>query len=205
MTLAAFLAAWALHLVAAAASPGPAVLLAARTGVTQGLRIGLWLALGLGLGAVVRAVAALFGLAVLSKAAPALLLGCKIAGGLFLCRIGLSMWRHATASLAEAGAGPVARGPLRAAWPGLATQLSSPRPAMFFGAVFAGTVPPGTTWPWLVALLAAVWVNEVACNILVARLFSFDRPRSIYAGMKARIDRAFGGIIIAPGQKIAAT
>ena len=108
MTLAAFLAAWALHLVAAA-SPGPAVLMAARTGVTEGFRTGVWLALGLGLGAVVWAVAALFGLAVLFKVAPALLLGFKIAGGLFLCWIGFQMWRHAAGPLAAPGAGRVAR------------------------------------------------------------------------------------------------
>ena len=102
-------------------------------------------------------------------------------------------------------AGRPGRGPGGAAWLGLATQLSNPKPAVFFGAVFVGTVPPGTTWPWLVALLAAVWVNEVACNILVARLFSFDRPRSIYTRMKSGIDRAFGGILVALGIKIAAT
>ena len=68
MTLTAFLAAWALHLVAAA-SPGPAILMSARTGVTEGFRTGLFLAMGLGLGAVFWAVAALFGLAVLFKVA----------------------------------------------------------------------------------------------------------------------------------------
>ncbi|MGL5010751.1 MAG: LysE family transporter, partial [Paracoccaceae bacterium] len=63
MTLTAFAAAWFLHLIAAA-SPGPAVLMAARTGVTEGFRTGAWLAVGIGIGAVFWALAALFGLAV---------------------------------------------------------------------------------------------------------------------------------------------
>ncbi|GGE26879.1 Threonine/homoserine/homoserine lactone efflux protein [Gemmobacter megaterium] len=204
MTLAAFLAAWALHLVAAA-SPGPAVLMAARTGVTEGFRTGMWLAFGLGLGALVWAVAALFGLAVLFQIAPALLWGFKVAGGLFLCWIAWNMWRHAADPLPAPVEGRAARGRLSALRLGLATQLANPKPAVFFGAVFVGTVPPGTSLPWIAALLFAVWMNEVICNILVARLFSFDRTRSIYARLKTGIDRAFGGILAVLGLKIAAT
>ncbi|QYZ71418.1 LysE family translocator [Neotabrizicola shimadae] len=202
MSLAAFLAAWALHLVAAA-SPGPAILMSARTGVTEGFRTGLFLAMGLGLGAVIWAVAALFGLAVLFQVAPALLWGFKIAGGLFLLWIALSMWRHAPEPLATPTEGDVPRGALSALWLGIATQLANPKPAVFFGAVFVGTVPPGTSWPWLAALLVAVFLNEVACNTLVARLFSFDGPRRAYARMKTGIDRSFGGILAILGLKIA--
>lgn len=204
MTAAAFLAAWALHLMAAA-SPGPAILMSARTGVTEGFRTGLFLAMGLGLGAVFWAVAALFGLAVLFKVAPALLWGFKIAGGLFLLWIALSMWRHAPEPLAAPAEGSVPRGALSALWLGIATQLANPKPAVFFGAVFVGTVPPGTSWPWLAALLLAVFLNEVACNTLVARLFSFDRPRRAYARLKTGIDRSFGSILAVLGLKIALT
>jgi threonine/homoserine/homoserine lactone efflux protein len=60
MTLTAFLAVSFLHLMAAI-SPGPAVLMSARTGVTEGLRTGFFLALGIGAGGVIWAMAALFG------------------------------------------------------------------------------------------------------------------------------------------------
>lgn len=204
MTLAAFLAAWGLHLVAAA-SPGPAVLMAARTGVTEGFRTGFWLAVGLGIGAVFWAVAALFGLAVLFKIAPALLWGFKIAGGLFLLWIAFQMWRHATEPMPEATEGATPRGALSALWLGVATQLANPKPAVFFGAVFVGTVPPGTSLPWLLGLLVAIFLNELACNVIVARLFSFERTRRGYAHMKTGIDRGFGGILAVLGIKIAAT
>ena len=61
MTLTTFLALATVQLMAAI-SPGPAVLMTARTGVTQGLRMGIWMAAGIGLGAVFWAVCALFGL-----------------------------------------------------------------------------------------------------------------------------------------------
>ena len=64
MTLTAFLAAWFLHLIAAA-SPGPTILMSARIGVSEGMRTGFLFSLGCAIGALFWAVAALFGLAVL--------------------------------------------------------------------------------------------------------------------------------------------
>ena len=64
MTSSAFLAVAILHLMAAI-SPGPAVLMSARTGLTEGLRIGAFLAAGIGGGGVIWASAALFVLALL--------------------------------------------------------------------------------------------------------------------------------------------
>lgn len=202
MTLAAFAAAWFLHLLAAA-SPGPAVLMAARTGVTEGFRTGAWLAVGIGAGAVLWATAALFGLAVLFQAAPALLWGFKIAGGLFLIWMAVQMWRHATEPLSMAADGTPPRSAASALRLGVVTQLSNPKPAVFFGAVFLGTVPPGTTLPWIALLLLAIFLNEVACNILVARAFSFERPRRAYQRLKTTIDRSFGGILALLGLKVA--
>jgi threonine/homoserine/homoserine lactone efflux protein len=204
MTLAAFTAAWFLHLIAAA-SPGPAVLMAARTGVTEGFRTGAWLAVGLGIGAVFWAVAALFGLAMLFKAAPALLWGYKIAGGVFLCWIAWHMWRHATDPLVMDPEGQTPRSAMSAFRLGVVTQMSNPKPAVFFGAVFVGTVPPGTSLPWIGLLLIAIFLNELICNIVVARAFSFDGPRQAYARLKTGIDRSFGGILALLGLKIAAT
>jgi threonine/homoserine/homoserine lactone efflux protein len=204
MTLAAFTAAWFLHLIAAA-SPGPAVLMAARTGVTEGFRTGAWLAVGIGIGAVFWAVAALFGLAMLFKAAPALLWDYKIAGGVFLCWIAWQMWRHATEPLALQTEGQTPRSARSAFRLGVVTQLSNPKPAVFFGAVFVGTVPPGTSLPWIGLLLIAIFLHELICNIVVARAFSFDAPRQADARLKAGIDRSFGGILALLGLKLAAT
>ena len=204
MTLAAFATAWFIQLLAAA-SPGPAILMAARTGVTQGFRTGVWLSIGIGLGALFWAVAALFGLAVLFRVAPALLWGFKIAGGLFLCWIAFQMWRHAAEPMVMADDGAIPPTPLAALRLGLWTQLSNPKPAVFFGAVFVSTVPPGTTLPWIALLLLAVFLNELACTVLVARAFSFAAPRRVYARLKTGIDRSFGAILALLGLKIAAT
>jgi len=204
MTLTAFLAAWLLHLIAAA-SPGPTILMSARIGVTEGMRTGFFYSLGCGIGALIWAVTALFGLAVLFQVAPTVLWGFKLAGGLFLLWIALQMWRHAPDPLPEADGSAAPRTPLSAMLFGVTTQMANPKPAIFFGAVFVGTIPPEASLWVVIALLLVIFLNEVTCTTAVARVFSFQRSRQTYERLKVRIDRVFGGLLGVLGIKIALT
>lgn len=204
MTLAAFIAVALLHLMAAI-SPGPAVLMAARTGVTEGLRTGAYLAMGIGAGGVIWATAALFGLALVFQAAPSLLWALKIIGGLYLLYMAWGMWRGAEQPLDMTSATKTPRSAGSAFRLGLWTQLANPKPAILFSAIFIGTVPPGTSLWVYAALLTTVFVNETVWNTFVARIFSFDRTRAGYISLKSGIDRTFGGLLALLGVKIAAT
>lgn len=204
MTLAAFITACLLHLLAAI-SPGPAVLMAARTGMVEGLRTGVFLAFGIGFGAVFWASAALFGLSVLFELAPSLLWALKLAGGAYLLWMAWHMWQHASDGMPIEATDTPPRSALSALWLGIRTQLANPKPAVFFGAVFIGTVPQGTPL-WIIgALLCVVFLNEAVWNILVARLFSLTRIKSGYVALKSTIDRCFGGLLALLGLKIALT
>ena len=203
MSIAAFLAALSLCLMAAI-SPGPAVLMAARVGLRDGLKTGAALAAGIGLGAVFWASAALFGLALLFEHAPFLLTALKIGGAAFLIWTAIKMWRAADVPLEDtedAAALPTLWSAFRL---GIWTQLANPKPAVFFGAVFVGTVPAGTTTPALILLLICIFLGEFLWNTAVARLFSLSRTRAVYLGLKHWIDRIFGGLLAALGIKIAA-
>lgn len=202
MSIAAFLAA-ALLCTMAAVSPGPAVLMAARIGLQQGLRTGAALAVGIGAGAVFWAVAAVFGLSLLFEYAPALLLALKILGAAYLIWMAIKMWRHASDPI-EDSASPQGLTPLRAFRLGFTTQLANPKPAVFFGAVFIGTLPVDATALSVFALLCVIFCVEFTWNTFVARLFSLERTRRVYLGMKHIIDRVFGGLLAALGVKIAA-
>ena len=202
MTLAAFIAVALLHLMAAI-SPGPAVLMAARTGVTEGLRTGAFLAMGIGAGGVIWAAAALFGLALVFQAAPSLLWALKIAGGAYLIFMAWGMWRGADTPLDMNAASKTPRSAASAFKLGLWTQLANPKPAVLFSAIFIGTVPPGTPYWVVAALLAVVFLNETIWNILVARIFSLDRTRRAYISLKSVIDRIFGGMLALLGVKVA--
>jgi threonine/homoserine/homoserine lactone efflux protein len=204
MTLTAFLAVALLHLMAAI-SPGPAVLMAARTGVTEGMRTGAFLAIGIGAGAVVWASAALFGLALVFQAAPALLWTLKIAGGLYLIHMAWRMWVAADRPLDLSQDARPPRSAFSAFRLGLMTQLSNPKPAVLFSAIFIGTVPQGTPFWVIAALLVVVFLNEAIWNTVVARIFSFEQTKTAYISLKTIIDRCFGGLLALLGLKIAAT
>jgi len=204
MSIAAFIAAVLLCLMAAI-SPGPAVLMAARIGLTEGWRTGVALAIGIGVGAVVWAGSALFGLALLFDYAPVLLTAMKIGGAMLLIWMAIKMWRNADEPIAEAKMPATPRSPLAAFRLGLVTQLANPKPAVFFGAVFVGTVPAGTSGIVMTALLVCIFLGETLWNALVARLFSLENTRRVYINLKHIIDRTFGGLLALLGVKIAAT
>lgn len=203
MTLAAFTASVFLCLMAAI-SPGPAVLMAARIGLAEGWRTGLALAIGIGAGAVFWATAALFGLALLFEYAPFLLTLLRIGGAAFLIWMAFNMWRTASDPIVASDDEPaMPRSAMSAFRLGVFTQLANPKPAVFFGAVFLGTVPEGSSALSLVALLFFIFLGEASWNTLVARIFSLEKTRKGYINLKHVIDRVFGGLLAALGLKIA--
>ena len=204
MTLAAFLTAWALHL-AAAASPGPAVLMTARTGVSEGFRTAAFLAVGIGAGAVVWAAAAMFGLNLLFAAAPALLWALKIGGAGYLMWMAWHLWRDAKTPFIADDARPVPRSPFAAYRLGLWTNLSNPKAVVIYSSIFLGTISPGTPVWVLACLILLILLAETAWNSLVARIFSLDRTRAAYISLKTVIDRCFGAALALLGVKIVAT
>ncbi|MGI3164543.1 LysE family translocator [Pseudooceanicola sp. 200-1SW] len=209
--LSVLLTVFAVHLVAAI-SPGPAVLMTMRTAITGGFARGAGFALGVGLGAVAWAAAAVLGLATLFEVAPRLLIALKIAGAAYLLHLAWKMWRGADQPLAltpgcgatTAPQAPGARALARLALRGLTTQLANPKPAIFFGAVFVTIVPRDAGPGLFAAILAVVFANEVLWNLAVARIFSLDRARAGYTRLKSAIDRGLGAALAALGLKVAA-
>lgn len=204
MTLGALIAIYLVQL-GAAISPGPAILMAARTGLRDGHRAGAWLSVGIGLGACLWAVTALFGLSVLFRAAPALLSAMKIAGALYLLWFAFKIWRHAPDPVSDGAETATPRSPLGLIWLGLSTQIANPKPALFFGTVFLTFVPPQAPLWSYAAILLIVFFNDTGCAMLVSRIFAFERTRRAYLGLKTVIERIFGGLLALLGLKLALT
>lgn len=205
MTAGLFASIVLIHL-AAAISPGPSFVVSVRTAATEGFRVAVALAFGFGLGALLWATAAMAGLAVLFKLVPSLFTALKLVGAGFLFYIAYMMWRHAKAPLGIAqGADLPPRSAFSAARFGFLTFATNPKPAIFFGAVFVGLLPADMSMGWRIAILAAIFLNETLWYILVARIFSLRKAREAYLKFKAWIDRAFGGLLVLLGLKIALT
>ena len=204
MTPAAFLA-FAGLVTFAAISPGPAVLMAARTGLNEGFRTGVMLAMGIGSGAMVWALAAMFGLNIVFAAAPSLLWALKIGGAGYLLWMAWHLWRDAKQPFVTEDARPVPRSALAACRLGLWTNLANPKAAVMFSSIFLGTLQADTPYWVLGLLLAVIFTAETLWNSLVARIFSLERSRARYISLKTLIDRSFGGALALLGVKIVAT
>lgn len=204
MSLAAFLAFAGLVLFAVV-SPGPAVLMSARTGLSEGFRTGVMLALGIATGAAFWALAAMFGLHLIFDAAPSLLWALKIGGAAYLLWLGWNLWRDAITPFIAEDARPVPRSALAAFRLGLWTNLSNPKAVVIYSSIFLGTISPDTPVWSLGCLILLILVAETGWNSLVARIFALDRTRAAYISLKTVIDRCFGAALALLGVKIVAT
>ncbi len=203
MTVAAFIAIYFVHL-AAVMSPGPAVLLVARTALREGMRNGVYLSLGLGIGTALWMLCSLFGLTLLFNLAPAFLIGFKIIGAAYLLYIAYKMWKHSAEPLFLEGAEDLPQNstPRELIRLGITTQLANPKSALFFGTVFL-TLIPAATPTWLKTLLVLiVFINQCGWSIIISRIFSLETTRGVYLKLKKIIDRVCGGLLAALSAKL---
>lgn len=193
-------------LIVGTVSPGPSFVMVARTAVGAGRVNGLAAAVGMGIGGVVFAVAALVGLQAVLVSVPALYVAFKIGGGIYLLYLGVMIWRGAKQPLtAQAAPGEGGSGPLRSLLLGLGTQLSNPKAAIVYASVFAAFLPNGAALAVGIAITALVFVIETVWYGLVAVMLSAAQPRRTYLRFKAWIDRAAGGVMAALGLKLASS
>lgn len=189
-------------LLLGAISPGPSFVFVVRTAVAQSRGEGLAAALGMGIGAGLYGLLAVLGLRTLMAEGGWLFTALRIAGGLYLVYLAWRIWRGAAEQLTlQVTAGqPARRG--RAFWLGLATQLSNPKIVAVFGAVFAALLPADPAGWVLIALPPLILLQETCWYGIVALAFSSRRPRALYLGAKAWIDRVSAALIGALGLRL---
>ncbi|MEM8956720.1 MAG: LysE family transporter, partial [Pseudomonadota bacterium] len=185
-------------------SPGPAVIVALRVAARDGARAALFVAVGLGFGAVTWAAAALLGLTALFSLFPELLTALRIGGAIFLLFLAWMIWRAADNPISNGSEATAAtRTRLSAVRLGFLTQVSNPKAAVFFSAVFIGLPPPGLDTADIALLLAVILSIETIWYAIVALLFSRGPARRVYGRIKSGFERLLGGALAALGIKIA--
>ena len=184
-------------------SPGPSFVMVAHTSIALSRRHGVASALGMGLGGVAFASLALVGLQALLMQVTWLYLILKIIGGAYLIYIAVRLWRGAPRPFAIAPAARLAPSSVaRAFWLGLATQISNPKTAVVYASVFAALLPPAPPF-WLLGLLPPlIFSLEAGWYVIVAVIFSSDRPRSAYLRSKSWIDRVVSGVMAGLGIRL---
>lgn len=184
-------------------SPGPSFIMIAQTSVARSRAHGVSAGIGIGMGGVCFAAAALAGLHAVMLKVPVVYVALKVLGGLYLCWLGARIFLSARQSLplssrldAEAGSLP------KALLMGLATQLSNPKAAIVYAGVFAALLPQAFGISFAVAVLLAVFAIEAGWYVFVAYALSSERPRNVYLRCKAMVDRTAGVVLVALGIKL---
>ncbi|NML47444.1 LysE family transporter [Ramlibacter sp. G-1-2-2] len=185
-------------------SPGPSFVMVARVAVFSSRAEGLGAALGMGLGGLLFASAALAGLQAVLLAVPTLYLVLKVCGGLYLCYLGYRIFRGATQALATDAAG----GPRASRWRsvvlGFTTQVSNPKTSIIYASVFAAFLPGHVSAAFAAVLLLAVFCMETGWYALVALVLSAGGPRALYLRAKKWLDRLAGTVLAALGLRLVA-
>lgn len=177
-------------LLAAIASPGPAMLYFIRQTLAGGRRTGLFTVWGLGVMAATWTALALMGLDAVFALFPWAFVAMKTAGALYLLWIAFQTWKHA--------AEPVGQAPTpdaRAFLGGILVNLSNPKSVLFAAAVILVIFPQGLGWAEKAFIVANHLVIELLVGSLLVVLFSTRQVSTGYLRAKPYLDRIAAGVL----------
>ena len=193
------LIAFNLTLLAAIASPGPAMLMAIRATLTGGLRHGLVVGAGLGTMAAGWTALALLGLDSIFALFPWAYLALKTAGALYLLWIAYGMWRTARVPLTPTR-GDVPRH--RAFLTGLSVNLANPKSVLFASAVLLVIFPQDMSLAEKSIIVTNHLAVELICYTAFAVLLSSGPARDGYLRAKPVLDRIAAAVLGALGLRL---
>ncbi len=191
------LIAFNIALLAAIASPGPAMLVSIKTTLTSGRRAGIALGLGLGTMACLWTLAALLGLEAIFLAFPWAYAAVKFVGALYLIYIAYGMWRGARDPM-QSNVQP-ARHAYRQ---GIMVNFLNPKSVLFAAAVLVIIFPAGMTMTENLIVVANHFLVEAICYTGLALSMSRASVNNGYLRAKAHIDRAASVILGALGLRL---
>ena len=191
------LLAFNLTLLAAMASPGPALLLALRTALVSGPWAGIATGLGLGTMAAAWTAAALLGLDALFALVPWAYVVMKVAGAIYLLWLARTMWRAARRPLEASGTVPA-----RAFRTGLLVNLANPKSVLFAASVLLVIFPQGLTGWEKAAIVANHLAVEWTIYAAVALGLATGPARDGYLALKPALDRVAAAILGALGLRL---
>ncbi|HKP24089.1 MAG TPA: LysE family transporter [Dongiaceae bacterium] len=200
--LSALAALFFVHLLVVA-SPGPAFLAVSRTAISNSRTAGVTAAAAMATGALIWAVATLFGLGILFAKAPWLYDAMRLGGAAYLIYLGVGMLRDAWRGERMASDVVAAPASHRTFLRSLGVQLSNPKAAVFFGSIFVALLPAAAPLWVKCGALAILGVNEFGFYALVAVVLSTPRAQRIYGNARRGLDVLFGGFLTALGVKLA--
>ena len=198
---------WLIH-TAVLISPGVNFILLSQLaagGADNNNRNAVLAVMGICLGTLAWASSAVLGVHALFQLFPGLRVALQITGGLYLLHIAVKLWRSELASTLVAAQGAKIVGPdaalsaVAAFRLGFLTNITNPKPALFFSSVFAASFPAQPGWLFQTTAVAMVVVNALVWHFFLAYMFSRPVIRAAYARTRGVVNRVAGAILGALG------
>ena len=186
-----------LALLAALASPGPALLYAVRSTLAGGRAVGIATGCGLATMAAAWTGMALVGLDGVLRLFPSAYVAMKLAGAAYLIWLAWQTWRHAGDPVSVA-----ARPRARAYLGGVMVNLANPKSVFFAAAVLVVIFPPGLTVSQSALIVGNHLLVEVVAYAAFALLLSRPAVGARYLGAKRLLDRAAATVLGALGVRL---
>ncbi len=184
--------------------PGPNFVVVTKYSMSDSRKSGLFIALGVSLGAAIWAITSLCGLIVIFDHAVWLYDAIRIIGGVYLIYLGLKMiWTTFQTTQTQIKTAVFSGGNFIALRKGLFTSFANPKTAAFFGSLFVAAFPPqAPLWVYL-ATIGMVFTVSFIWYALLAFFFSISRVQTLYHQWKKSLDKITGAILIFLGLKLA--
>jgi threonine efflux protein len=180
-------------------TPGPNVLLISQLAAGNSRRSALLASLGVCTVTLIWATLAVLGVGAVFEAHPRARLLVQVAGGLYLLYVAFKLWRSTPSAASGA---PPRLGAAAAFRLGFFTNILNPKSALFFGSVFATSMPTAAP-PWL--LLAAVLLvlgNALVWHCFLAVAFSVRAVASAYTRQQGWLSRVAAAAVGAFGARL---
>jgi threonine efflux protein len=135
---------------------------------------------------------AVAGVGAVFSAHPTLRQAVQIAGGLYLVYLAFRLWRSSAPSSA------VPMGPMSsfaAFRVGFVTSALNPKIALFYGSVFATSLPQSPSWLHIAGAIVVVYVNSIVWHTGVAMVLSHKTVQAAYMRNLAVLTKASAGIV----------
>ena len=188
-----------IHLVALV-SPGPDFVVACRNSLLYSRTIGIYTAVGFGLGICVHISYAVFGLSWLIANNELIFTVIQYLGAFYLMLIGIQSLRSFQSQIGQEPATASSRiSPFRAVRIGFITNVLNPKATLFFLSLFSTMLNPTVGELTLVVIALLLVVTTILWFSLVAILISHPRFTSSLKRYEKTIHQFFGLLLIAIG------
>jgi len=191
------------HLIALI-SPGPDFIVACRNSIQYFRKIGLWTAVGFGIGVCVHMSYAFFGLTWMISQSDILFTTMKYLGAVYLIYLGVSSLFLKNTKIDLKTDQRVSKIKWYTATKvGLLTNLLNPKASLFFLSLFTIVIGPEVNLTVMAILALILFSTTVLWFSLVAVFLTHQKMRYLFEENQKSINRLFGVILIIIGIRIA--